>query len=108
MNDQTVDPEDQYFAAEDVEKLRRLAREQKQKLEQEERERLRALHHMKCPKCGLDLETLHMKDGNVDVDVCVGCHGVWLDAGELEQLQKQPRDPHRTFMGAVLNIFRGK
>lgn len=108
MNDQTVDPEDQYFAAEDVEKLRRLALEQKQKLEVEERERLRALHHMKCPKCGLDLQPLQIKDGNVEVDVCMGCHGVWLDAGELEQLQKNPKDPHRTFMGSVLNLFRGK
>lgn len=108
MTDQTVDQEDQYFAAEDLEKLRRLAHEQKQKLEQEERERLRALHHMKCPKCGLDLQPLHVKDGNVEIDVCGGCNGVWLDAGELETLQKNPTDPHRTIMGAVLNIFRGK
>ncbi|MDX2192989.1 MAG: zf-TFIIB domain-containing protein [Gemmatimonadales bacterium] len=24
--------------------------------------------------------------GGVTVDVCSGCHGVWLDPGELEQL----------------------
>ncbi len=105
MSDQQVDAEDKYFAAEDVEKLRRLAIEQRQKLAQQEREERKALHYMKCPKCGLDLETIHNKAAQVDVDVCVGCQGMWLDHGELERLQHQ-KDPDRTFMGAVLGIFR--
>ncbi len=37
-----------------------------------------------CPNCGglMDGEDA----GNVRVDVCLECHGVWLDAGELERL----------------------
>ena len=39
---------------------------------------------MRCPKCGtrLNSHTLH----DVSVDECPSCHGVWLDAGELEAL----------------------
>lgn len=105
MSDQQVDAEDQYFAAEDLEKLRRIALEQKAKLAEEERAALKALHHMKCPKCGLDLQTIHNKAADVDVDVCMGCKGMWLDAGELDKLQ-EAKDPDRTIMGSVLRIFR--
>ena len=42
------------------------------------------LHHMKCPRCGLDLHSL--AQGDVEVDTCFHCHGMWLDAGELEKL----------------------
>lgn len=38
-----------------------------------------------CPSCGglMDLEHAH----GVDVDVCLTCFGLWLDAGELEALK---------------------
>jgi Zn-finger nucleic acid-binding protein len=38
-----------------------------------------------CPSCGwlMDIETAE----DVDVDVCLNCGGVWLDAGELEKLK---------------------
>ena len=37
-----------------------------------------------CPNCGglMDIEDA----GDVRVDVCLDCEGVWLDAGELERL----------------------
>lgn len=108
VNEKPIDAEDQYFAAEDVEKLRRLALQQQKALAEQEKEGLRALHYMKCPKCGLDLQTIHHLAGNVDVDVCLNCNGIWLDAGELETLQKHTTDPRRTVMGAVLNLFKGK
>jgi Zn-finger nucleic acid-binding protein len=37
-----------------------------------------------CPKCDAGLFIVHMRD--IEVDVCPRCRGVWLDAGELEQL----------------------
>jgi Zn-finger nucleic acid-binding protein len=37
-----------------------------------------------CPKCQRALEHLELQ--SVEVDICVGCMGVWLDAGELDQL----------------------
>ncbi|HBE87835.1 MAG TPA: hypothetical protein DDW67_01660 [Elusimicrobia bacterium] len=42
-----------------------------------------------CPKC--DSETLVKTEalGNIPLDVCPGCHGIWFDKGELEALLKQ-------------------
>ena len=37
-----------------------------------------------CPKCDGTLVEITYED--VQIDRCNKCHGVWLDAGELEQL----------------------
>ena len=39
---------------------------------------------MDCPACGNAMITLELAD--VEIDHCVGCGGIWLDAGELELL----------------------
>ncbi len=76
--------EEEYFAKEEAAARHRLAVEHMAKMEQKTQEELRALHHMKCPKCGFDLE--HVKFRDVGIDRCFHCHGTWLDAGELEHL----------------------
>ena len=68
---------------------RRAARERDQdELTSEERARLRALHWMRCPKCGLLLDEITFR--GVKVDKCFSCGGVYLDDGELEQLAGKP------------------
>ena len=68
---------------------RRAARERDQdELTADERARLRALHWMRCPKCGLLLDEITFR--GVKVDKCFGCGGVYLDDGELEQLAGKP------------------
>lgn len=98
--------EEEYFAREDIEKKRKLALEQAEQMAAKQREDLKALHWMKCPKCGMDLQTL--KRGNVDIDTCFNCHGVWLDAGELEHIQSHGSEQSGKVMGAVLNLFKRK
>lgn len=98
--------EEEYFAREEIEKKRKLALEQAQETEAKRREELRQLHHMKCPKCGMDLQPL--KQGNLEIDTCFNCQGVWLDAGELEQIVQSPRTDEGRWMRAVLNLFKGK
>lgn len=39
---------------------------------------------MQCPHCAAVLVTLEFAD--TEVDYCYACGGIWLDAGELEQL----------------------
>jgi len=41
-----------------------------------------------CPKCDAALFILNFK--SVEVDYCDSCRGVWLDAGELEQIAGGP------------------
>ena len=39
-----------------------------------------------CPRCGSLMDHEHAED--VEVDVCLNCAGVWLDPGELEELER--------------------
>jgi hypothetical protein len=79
--------EQEYFARQQAELRRKQAAEREAAMQQEERERERELHLMKCPKCGMQLEEIAF--GDVNVDKCFSCGGMWLDAGELESLQKK-------------------
>ena len=92
--------EEEYFARQEAERRRKLAVERQAELLAEERERERALHFMKCPKCGMQLEEIAF--GDVHVDKCFSCEGLWLDKGELEVI----RNKEGGFMGRLLNVFR--
>jgi hypothetical protein len=94
------DTEDEYFVRQEAAKLRKAATERQAKLQQEERERERELHHMKCPKCGMQLEEISF--GGVNVDKCFNCEGLWLDNGELERLQTKESG----FLGKLLGGLR--
>jgi hypothetical protein len=44
---------------------------------------------MNCPKCQTVMR--EREKGDVIIDVCPSCHGVWLDPGELEKLSERER-----------------
>ena len=46
--------------------------------------------------------------GDVEIDTCFNCKGVWLDAGELERIRDQGNARSGKVMGAVLNLFKRK
>ena len=92
--------EDEYFVRQELERRKQWAREQASKMASEEKERLRQLHHMKCPKCGMDLREIELH--GVKVDQCGNCGGVFLDAGEMEQVAKHDNG----VMGRVFSLFR--
>ncbi len=48
---------------------------------------------MDCPACGNAMITLELAD--VEIDHCVDCGGIWLDAGELELLMDAPQKASR-------------
>lgn len=93
--------EDEYFVREDAEKKRKIALLAKKETEVAELARLKALHWMRCPKCGLALQVV--KYNQHDVDVCFACKGIFLDEGELEAIVKKEKSG---VMGAVLNWFK--
>ncbi len=92
--------EEEYFARQEAERRRKVAEERQAALLAEERERARALHFMKCPKCGMQLEEITFSD--VRIDKCFPCGGTWLDNGELELI----REKEAGFLGRLLNVFR--
>jgi hypothetical protein len=73
--------EQQYFLEQEAKRLVEESRRAAAQLAESEKKRLKELHFMHCPKCGQQLAT--EKYGQVEVDVCGGCRGLWLDADEL-------------------------
>jgi hypothetical protein len=78
--------EEEYFSRLEFERRKKLEEEKRAQMEVKESERLKQLHHMRCPKCGMQL--IEMDYGGILVDKCSECYGVWLDAGELEAVSK--------------------
>ncbi len=81
-----LNKEEEYFFRLEIERKKKLEKEKMAKLDELEREKLKELHHMHCPKCGHALIEIDYK--GIAVDNCSHCHGVWLDAGELEEVSK--------------------
>ncbi len=78
--------EGEYIVRKEYERLKQLEEEKHRKLAAEEKKRLKELHHMRCPKCGMELIAIDYK--GIEVDKCSECEGIWLDAGELEVVSK--------------------
>jgi hypothetical protein len=93
--------EDEYFAKQEIERRKRWAQEQAAKMKTEEKEKLKAAHYMKCPKCGMDLQTMDFN--GVSVDHCPNCGGTWFDKGEVEHLM-HPQNVG--LFGRVMSIFK--
>lgn len=72
--------EDEYFVKKEKEQLAKL----KAKQEAEAKEAAKKAAHMRCPKCGEPLKVRSFQ--KIEVDQCSGCGGIWLDAGEMEQV----------------------
>jgi hypothetical protein len=81
--------EEEYFAKQEIQRRLKAEAEKTLKLAEEEKKSLRELHYMHCPKCGTHLEEAVIKD--VTVDLCPGCQGIFLDAGELEKISVMPK-----------------
>ncbi len=54
---------------------------------------------MDCPVCKNAMITLELQE--VEIDHCIDCGGIWLDAGELEMLLGEPEKASQ-----LLNSFK--
>jgi hypothetical protein len=75
--------EDEYFVRKEREQLAKL-RAQNQA---EAKTAAQQASYMRCPKCGEPLKERSFQ--KIAIDQCTGCHGIWLDAGELEQVAEK-------------------
>lgn len=75
--------EDEYF----VKQERELLAKMKLKQESKAKEAAKKSSYMKCPKCGEPLKERSFQ--KIAIDQCTGCGGIWLDAGELEQVAEK-------------------
>ena len=91
--------EEQYFMEQELKRLLEKARKEQEATAAAEKKRLKDLHWMRCPKCGQNL-LAEKYGGEVEIDVCPGCRGLWLDANELETIltSTKRRGPFDAFL----------
>jgi len=94
--------EEEYFKKLDLERKKQWEKERASKMNAAEKQKLKDLHFMKCPKCGMDLHSFELE--GITLDRCVSCHGTFFDDGELEALLGK-KEGHSMF-GRVLGFFK--
>lgn len=95
--------EDEYFARLEAERIERKRLEQTRLARDAERRS----HYLRCPKCGGSLVTEEFH--RVQVDRCPECHGLWLDAGELDAvLTHDDKGLLRRAMSEFMGSLKGK
>ena len=95
-----TEQEDEYFARIEREMKEKIAEQQKKHASKEEREKLKELHFMKCPKCGMDL--IEIDFNGMKIDECTDCRGMWLDAGEFDAMARMGKP----VLKKLFNVFR--
>jgi uncharacterized protein len=94
--------EDDYFARIEFERKKKIADEKESHMRAKEKEDLKQLHWMHCPKDGVELvEMVYM---GVHVDKCTHCGGIFLDAGELERLVEEGKKQDNV-LTKILGVF---
>jgi uncharacterized protein len=81
------DSEEEYFAREEAARLYRLTLEKHRQMAQDEQQALKALHYMHCPKCGMEMKPITLRD--VTVERCFNCNGTFFDETQLKRLVRQ-------------------
>jgi len=95
-----TEKEEEYFVRMEFERKKKIEMEHQEKLAAKEKERLKGLHYMKCPKCGMNLVEIEYR--SIKVDRCSACEGVWFDKGEL----KSVADLDKSLLDKLYSVFR--
>ena len=101
----TTSSADEWFAKNEEELLRQARRTRQRNAEQaaqEQQDALRQAHWMKCPKCGHDLTEEVI--GEVSIDRCGQCEGIFLDRGELEDILLSRSEERRGLFRRILGF----
>jgi len=97
LADRARSREEEFMFRQELERRRRLEVEAEQakllatqEFQAAVQEAQRQNHWMRCPKCGSELS--EVDHGDICIDRCETCEGIWLDAGEMDQLLKREND----------------
>ncbi len=100
MPQKPSESEEEHIARMEYERLKKLEVEKHKRLAGEEKKKLKELHYMRCPKCGMELIEIDYKE--IKIDKCSECEGIWLDAGELEAVSKL----EKTGIDKLFSVFK--
>jgi uncharacterized protein len=83
LDDRKKALEEDYFRRKEQEAIEKL----RARMKAEEQTKAEEAAQLKCPRCDGRLIETTLED--VKIDRCGSCMGIWLDAGELEQLTRR-------------------
>jgi hypothetical protein len=98
----TSQNEDEYFAKESVEKLRKLHHEQMKKLGQQGQDAAKAQFANRCPNCGVEMQKLPPYQG-VTLLRCFSCGGAFVPPEAAKELQRQSQAKEHAVVDAIIN-----
>jgi len=97
------DSEQEWIHRQETERLRQARERAASETAEAEKTRLRELHWMRCPKCGMELAEIDFR--GVQVDACFACGGMFFDHGEVDKIAGA-EDPG--FFGRLSSSLFGK
>lgn len=95
-----TEQEEEYFTRIEQEMKKKREELKEKQASIEETEKLRELHFMKCPKCGMDLIEIDFK--GMRIDECSACRGMWLDSGEFDAMVRI----EKPVLERLFNVFK--
>jgi len=92
--------EDDYFIRENSASKHKLEQEHKRERQKAHDEEIKALHFMKCSKCGHDLEKKRMS--YIDVDQCTFCGSIVLAPEDIDRFIAE----EKSILKALIDFFK--
>jgi ribosomal protein L37AE/L43A len=90
------DFEADYFMREESASKHKLQEHNRRRHKKAVDEQLRALHYMKCPKCGHDLETKRLS--YIDIDQCSSCGVLVLAPSDIDRFIAEEKSVLKAFI----------
>jgi hypothetical protein len=100
MDKERKKKEDEYFARIEFERRQKQITDNGKQLHKDEKQKLKDLHWMHCPKCGMKMIEIDFE--GIKVDKCSSCLGVYFDDGELAQLSQKTE---KGYLRRLYSIF---
>lgn len=97
--------EQDWIHREEMERLRKIREREAAETAEAEKARLKELHWMRCPKCGMEMSEIDYR--GVQVDACFSCGGMFFDQGEVEKMADED-GKDSGFFGRMSSALFGK
>jgi hypothetical protein len=96
LDDRRRGLEEEYFRKKNLEAIEKL----REKIKIAEAAKAAGSSSMLCPRCDGSLKETRIEE--VPINTCAKCAGVWLDAGELEQLTQRKKGG---WLNSLINVL---
>ena len=105
MIDRPSESEEEYFKRQELGRLKQMREKAAKETAEQERAKLKDLHWMCCPKCGLELAEVEFR--GVVVDACFACGGMFFDHGEIDKIAAQEKAGEKGALGRMVKGLFG-